>query len=315
MQLLRRSVVCLSSFWSTQLDRRNEACYIILSSHNTGIYDGTLSARGLGLKLITLLTDFGLQDGYSGMMKGVIWGIAPDAQIADLTHSIHPQDILEGALALGRAAPYFPSGTIHLAVVDPGVGTQRRAMAARIGNCFFVGPDNGLCTALLEQAAAKGEPLQAVQLDQPRFWLPEVSNVFHGRDIFAPAAAHLANGVPLSDLGSPLAEVARLHIPQPKPLAGTARRGWQGQVIHIDAFGNLATNFTRQHIFDAHEIRLRIAGQEICGLSHTFGAGQPGDLVALLDSAGQISLCEVNGSAALRLKVASGEPVELYWQV
>ena len=121
------------------------------------------------MTLITLLTDFGLQDGYPGIMKGVIWGIAPDVQIADLTHAIHAQDIMEGALALGRAFPYFPPGTIHVGVVDPGVGTHRRAMAARIGECFFVGPDNGLCTALLDQA--EGE-MQAVELDRPRFWLP-----------------------------------------------------------------------------------------------------------------------------------------------
>ena len=265
------------------------------------------------MKLITLLTDFGLQDGYPGIMKGVIWGIAPDVQIADLTHAIHAQDIMEGALALGRAAPYFPPGTIHLAVVDPGVGTQRRAIAARIGGCFFVGPDNGLCTALLEQNA--GQPLQAVQLDRPRFWLPEVSHSFHGRDIFAPAAAHLANGVALDELGSPLAELVRLIIPQPTPLAAPGRRGWRGQVIHVDAFGNLATNFTRQHVPEDGTGKpcLSIAGQEICGLVHTFGEGQPGDLLAMLDSAGQVSLCEVNGSAARRLKAAAGEPVEIYW--
>ncbi len=265
------------------------------------------------MKLITLLTDFGLQDGYPGIMKGVIWGIAPEAQIADLTHSIPPQDILAGALALGRAAPYFPPGTIHVGVVDPGVGTRRRAMAARLGECYFVGPDNGLCTALLEQA---GGAIQAVQLDQPRFWLPQVSHSFHGRDIFAPAAAHLANGVALEELGSPLAEVVRLIIPQPTPLSEPGRRGWRGQVIHVDAFGNLATNFTRQHVPGAGTGKacLRIAGQEICGLANTFGEGQPGDLIAMLDSAGQVSVCVVNGSAARRLNVAAGEPVEMYWQ-
>jgi hypothetical protein len=262
------------------------------------------------LKLITLLTDFGLQDGYPGIMKGVIWGIAPEVQIADITHAIHAQDIMEGALALGRAAPYFPPGTIHLAVVDPGVGTQRRGIAARIGECFFVGPDNGLCTALLEQSAGE---VQAVQLDRPRFWLPEASHSFHGRDFFAPAAAHLANGVTLDELGSPLAQgVVRLTIPQPQPLGG--RRSWRGQVMHVDAFGNLATNFTRQHVLEAGSPRVRIAGQEICGLANTFGEGQPGDLIAMLDSSGQLSLCEVNGSAARRLNVAAGEPVELYWQ-
>jgi S-adenosylmethionine hydrolase len=265
------------------------------------------------LKLITLLTDFGLQDGYPGIMKGVIWGIAPEAQIADLTHSIPPQDILAGALALGRAAPYFPPGTIHVGVVDPGVGTQRRAMAARIGECFFVGPDNGLCTALLEQAAGA---IQAVQLDHPRFWLPEVSHSFHGRDIFAPVAAHLANGVALDELGSPLAEVERLPIPLPHPLDRQGRQGWRGHVTHVDAFGNLSTNFTRQHVPEAGTGKpcVRIAGQEICGLANTFGEGQPGDLLAMLDSAGQVSVCEVNGSAARRLKVVAGEPVELYWQ-
>jgi S-adenosylmethionine hydrolase len=264
------------------------------------------------VKLITLLTDFGLQDGYPGIMKGVIWGIAPDAQIADLSHSIPPQDILAGALALGRAAPYFPPGTIHVAVVDPGVGTQRRAMAARIGESYFVGPDNGLCTVLLDQAAGA---VQAVQLDRPRFWLPVVSHSFHGRDIFAPAAAHLANGVALDELGSPLAQgVVRLIIPQPTPLAAPGRRGWRGQVIHVDAFGNLATNFTRQHVPEAVVPRVRIAGQEISGLVHTFGEGQPGDLLAMLDSAGQVSVCEVNGSAARRLKAAAGEPVEIFWQ-
>jgi S-adenosylmethionine hydrolase len=267
------------------------------------------------LKLITLLTDFGLQDGYPGIMKGVIWGIAPDVQIADLTHAISPQDILEGALALGRAAPYFPPGTIHLGVVDPGVGTQRRAMAARIGECFFVGPDNGLCTALLDQAA--GRPQEAVQLDNPHFWLPEVSHSFHGRDIFAPVAGHLANGVPLGELGSPLAEVMRLIIPQPQPVTDPERDyawEWRGRVIHVDAFGNLATNFTRQHVSDTGKTCLRIAGEEICGLVNTFGEGQPGDLLAILDSAGQVSVCEVNGSAARRLNVVAGEPVWLFWQ-
>jgi S-adenosyl-L-methionine hydrolase (adenosine-forming) len=264
------------------------------------------------LKLITLLTDFGLQDGYPGIMKGVIWGIAADAQIADLTHSIRAQDILEGALALGRAAPYFPPGTIHLAVVDPGVGTGRRAMAARAGDCFFVGPDNGLCTLLLEQAA--GRPQEAVQLDNPRFWLPVVSHSFHGRDIFAPVAAHLANGVLLKELGSPLADIVRLTIPQPQPLTGPGRQGWWGQVIHVDAFGNLATNFTRQHLLGGIRPCLRLAGKEICGLANTFGEGQPGELLAMLDSSGQVSVCAVNGSASERLNVTTGEPVELFWQ-
>ena len=267
----------------------------------------TLSARGLGLKLITLLTDFGLQDGYPGIMKGVIWGIAPDVQIADLTHLIHAQDILEGALALGRSAPYFPPGTIHVAVVDPGVGTHRRAMAAQIGSSYFVGPDNGLCTALLEQADEKGLPFQAVQLDQPRFWLPEVSSVFHGRDIFAPVAAHLANGIPLADLGTPMANPQRLDLPHPRRAGG----GWVGQVIIVDNFGNLSTNLERKHLEGLGEVRLRVGGREVKGIVNTFGDRPPGELVALFGEVGDLTVSIVNGSAARELHCGIGDPVEL----
>jgi len=263
------------------------------------------------LKLITLLTDFGLQDGYPGIMKGVIWGIAPDVQIADLTHLIHPQNILEGALALGRAAPYFPPGTIHLAVVDPGVGTHRRAIAAQIGGSFFVGPDNGLCTVLLDQAAdgvqPRGQPWQVVQLDQPRFWLREVSNVFHGRDIFAPVAAHLANGVLLTELGTPISDPQRLELPRPRQAGG----GWVGQVIIVDNFGNLSTNLERKHLEGLGEVRVLAGGREVRGIVNTFGDRQPGELVALIGEVGDLTVSIVNGSAAQELHCGIGDPVEL----
>jgi S-adenosylmethionine hydrolase len=267
----------------------------------------TLSARGLNLTIITLLTDFGLQDGYPGIMKGVIWGIAPEVQIADLTHLISPQNILAGALALSRAAPYFTPGTIHLAVVDPGVGTQRRPLAAQIGASFFVGPDNGLCTALLEQAGAKGQPVLAVHLDQPRFWLPEVSNVFHGRDIFAPVAAHLANGVLLTDLGSPISDPPRLDLPRPR----RAGAGWVGQVIIVDNFGNLSTNLERKHLEGLGEVRLRAGGRELHGIVNTFGDRPPGELVALYGEVGDLTISIVNGSAAGELHCGVGDPIEV----
>jgi S-adenosylmethionine hydrolase len=260
------------------------------------------------MTIITLLTDFGLKDGYVGVMKGVIWGIAPQVQIADITHQIHPQNVPEGALALGRVAPYFPAGTIHTAVVDPGVGTQRRPIAARLGEQFFVGPDNGLCTVLVEQARQSEAEVQFIQLDQPQYWLQEISKVFHGRDIFSPAAAHLANGVPLAELGSPLQDPHLLEFPQPQRV----RAGWRGQVILVDNFGNLSTNLTHQHLTGIAPALVRIAGRQIHGLVNTFGDAQPGELVAMFGEADDLTVSIVNGSAAAALSVGAGEPIEVF---
>jgi S-adenosyl-L-methionine hydrolase (adenosine-forming) len=259
------------------------------------------------LKLITLLTDFGLQDGYPGVMKGVIWGIAPDTQIADLTHFIHPQNVLEGALVLGRSASFFPTGTIHIAVVDPGVGTQRRPIAAWLGNFYFVGPDNGLFTVLFEHARQQGEKIQIIHLDRPRYWLSEISNVFHGRDIFAPVAAHLANGIPLVELGTPISDPYLLEIPQPQAIEG----GWRGSVMHIDAFGNLGTNLERRHVPQDAAVQVNLCGDTIQGIVRTFGEGQPGQLIALFDSSARLSVCVVNGSAAQKLQARVGDRVEV----
>ena len=256
---------------------------------------------------ISLLTDFGLKDGYVGVMKGVIWGIAPQAQIADITHLIRPQNVLEGVLALGRAAPYFPAGTVHVAVVDPGVGTARRPIAARLGDHFFVGPDNGLCTMLVDQARRAGGPVAFVHLDQPRYWLPKISNVFHGRDIFSPVAAHLANGVSLEALGSPVDDPHLLHLSIPQRTA----QGWIGQVIVVDNFGNLSTNLAATDLAGIDQIVVRIAGREIHGLVKTFGDRQPGELVAMLDSSDALSICIVNGDAAAQLGVQVGQIVEI----
>lgn len=260
------------------------------------------------MTLITLLTDFGLQDGYPGVMKGVIWGIAPDAQIADLTHDIPPQDVLQGAMALRRLAPYFPPGTVHVGVVDPGVGTPRRPLAARLGEQFFVGPDNGLVSLLLAHAEAQGLPVRCIHLNRAEFWLPQVSHSFHGRDIFAPVAAHLACGVSLERLGEPIDEPVRLEIPEPQRI----ENGWWAQVLHIDRFGNLATNLGREQIGPEPSLRVRIGGREIHGLSQAYGDASPGELVALFDSSGCLSVAVVNGDAARRLQVKTGDPVEVF---
>jgi hypothetical protein len=158
------------------------------------------------VSLIALTTDFGANDYGVGLMHGVIWKIAPAARIIDLCHDIPPQDVGAAQRLLERCAPYFPPGTIHVVVVDPGVGTQRRPLAARVGPYYFVGPDNGVIAPLARLAEARGEVMEAVHLDRPQYWLPRVSMIFHGRDIFAPAAAHMANGVGLEELGERVEE-------------------------------------------------------------------------------------------------------------
>jgi S-adenosylmethionine hydrolase len=259
------------------------------------------------MAIITLLTDFGSKNGFSGVLKGVIWKISPDARITDLTHEISPQNILEGAIALWRAAPYFPSGTIHVAIVDPGVGTSRRSIAARIGDQYFVGPDNGLFTPLVEQAEMTGQPVKFIHLDDPQYWLPVVSNTFHGRDIFSPVAAHLARGIPLEELGSPMDDPVRLTMPQPVKV----KKGWNGQVMLIDHFGNIATNLSRDLTRGKKELVITIAGKTIHGLTNTYGEQQAGDLIALVDSENYIEVATVNGNGAKTLGVAVGDPVEL----
>jgi S-adenosylmethionine hydrolase len=259
------------------------------------------------MRFITFLTDFGLRDGYTGVVKGVIWKIAPDVQIADLSHSISAQNMLEGALALGRAAPYFPDGTIHLAVVDPGVGTARRPIAAQLGSQFFVGPDNGLLTLLLEHARRENTPVEIVHLNQPRYWLPEVSNVFHGRDIFAPVAAHLANGVHLSALGTTIQDAVELSFISPQKLPN----GWRGQIVSIDHFGNAQTNLLPEHLQGMASPRVKIAGVEIKNLVKTYGEAPAGELTVLFGSSGELEIAINQGSAAEHLQIHVGDPLDV----
>lgn len=155
------------------------------------------------MPVITLTTDFGIRNGFVGIMKGVIYGIAPQAKTVEISHTISPQDIREGAYTHSRAASFFPQGTIHIYVVDPGVGTERRPLAARLGENYFVGPDNGLLTPLIEAAEQNKQPVEFFHLDNPTYWLPKISRTFHGRDIFASVGAHLASGVALINLGTP----------------------------------------------------------------------------------------------------------------
>lgn len=265
------------------------------------------------MPVISLMTDFGLKDGNVGVMKGVIWRFAPQAQIADVSHLISPQNIAEAALILFRSAPYFPDFSIHVVVVDPGVGTARRPMAARIGRQYYVGPDNGTITLLLERAEREGQETRFIHLNRPEYWLPEVSYVFHGRDIFAPIAGRLAAGTPLEALGTPFEDPVRLSLPQPERTSS----GWRGQVIHIDHFGNAASNIRVEHLGEMlqhkERITVRVGGAEIRGLVNTFGERAPGELVALLGSTGNLIVSVVNGSAQARLGLQVGDSFEAWY--
>ncbi len=259
------------------------------------------------MTVITLTTDFGTGDYEVGVLKGVIWRIAPHVQIADLSHDITPYDTLEAALLLWRAVPYFPHGTIHVAVVDPGVGTSRRGIAAHLGSQYYVGPDNGLLSLLMSRGELNNEKISIVHLDQSKYWLLDVSNVFHGRDVFAPVAAQLASGTPLRLLGTPITDPVRIEFPRPARIS----RGWHGQVIHIDHFGNLSTNLNSSHLNPTKEVMIKIKGEQITGLVSTFGERNVGTLVALLDSSGLLAISVVNGSAAQALKAAVGDEIEV----
>ena len=250
------------------------------------------------LNWITLTTDFTQRDGYVGVMKGVIAGIAPQARIIDLSHDVPAQDVFAGALLLGRSVPYFPAGTVHVAVIDPGVGTARRGIIARLGEQYFVGPDNGLITFLYQDYLKGDKDIAIHALENPDYRLPDVSHTFHGRDIFAPAAAHLAAGVPLDKFGAEVKDPVLLNLPEPVK----TEDGLQGEIIHIDAFGNLASNIRledlKKHLAHLENIHIILKDVKIEGILPTFGEGAMGDLAVVLDSFGYLSICVVNGSAA-----------------
>jgi hypothetical protein len=256
------------------------------------------------------MTDFGIKDGNVGVMKGVIWNIAPDAQIADLSHLIAAQNIPEAALIFFRSAPYFPKGSIHVVIVDPGVGTARRPMAAHLGDWYYVGPDNGTITLLLERAEREGWLCEFVDLNRPEYWLSKISFVFHGRDIFSPVAAHLANGVPLNQLGAPFDDPVRIVYPQPEKTP----TGFKGVIVHIDHFGNIASNIREEHLGDAlarkETIDTSLCGVLINGMVDTFGEKPEGELIALLGSTGNLIVSVVNGNAAARLNAKAGDTFE-----
>jgi S-adenosylmethionine hydrolase len=235
--------------------------------------------------LITLLTDFGLADTYVGQIKGAILAIAPSATIVDLTHAVPPQDVFAGAFLLWSAVEVFPPGTIHVAVVDPGVGSSRRGVAigSRRGDTF-VGPDNGL---LIPASERLGGLRQAIELNPREYWRDTLSSTFHGRDVFGPVAGHLASGLPLERLGVPIMELTELELPQP--------HGLEGEVIHIDTYGNLITNLPAESVPPRFEVHVN--GRVASGAAY-YAAVQPGELLALVGSAGLLEVSARDASAA-----------------
>jgi S-adenosyl-L-methionine hydrolase (adenosine-forming) len=256
--------------------------------------------------LITLLTDFGTRDAYVASLKGVILSLNAAVQLVDLSHEVGPQDIRAGAFLLAAAAGCFPPGTIHLAVVDPGVGSRRRALAARCRGHYWVGPDNGLFQLIFHRAA----DLAVVALNNPAYFRSPVSATFHGRDIFAPVAAHLSLGVDLDRLGSRITDPVSLAFPVPL----IAPEAIQGEIIYVDRFGNLVSNLR------VAEIRPRLAGPgwrlkagplTLRRQARTYADAAPGEFLALEGSHGYLEIACAQDNAARRLKVGVGLPVAI----
>jgi S-adenosylmethionine hydrolase len=253
---------------------------------------------------VALLSDFGYRDAYVGVMKGVLLARCPGVQVVDLTHGVPAHDVLAGALYLLSAAPYFPVDTLFLAVVDPGVGGERRGVCLRSGGRLFVGPDNGL---LWPAASSCGRP-EAFHLANPRWWLPETSSTFHGRDIFSPVAAALAAGRAPEDLGPAIPDPVRLELPPPFVEEG----GASGEVILADHFGNLVTNLRPADLGhpEAGEVRFEIAGQALPGPSTHYGAAPAGSLVVVLGSFGYYEIAVNEGNAAIALGIGRGARIQ-----
>jgi S-adenosyl-L-methionine hydrolase (adenosine-forming) len=256
--------------------------------------------------VVALLSDFGSRDHYAGTMKGVILGICPEATLVDITHDIVAHDIVEGALQLAATYRYFPAGTVFLAVVDPGVGSARRGIAAEAGDFKFVAPDNGVLTEVLRETP----PRRVVELSERRFARPTVTRTFEGRDRFAPAAAWLAKGTQLTAFGRTLADFQRIDIPVPE-INGTALRG---VVLTIDRFGNLVTNIDRK-TFEGFakqgEFRILAGGTAVGRLVSTYAEISPGEICALFGSSDHLELAANSGSAAGALGLARYAAVEI----
>jgi S-adenosyl-L-methionine hydrolase (adenosine-forming) len=256
--------------------------------------------------VITLITDFGLRDSYVGTMKGVIHSVHRQATIVDLTHEIEPQDLMEGAFVLENSYRFFPIGTVHVVVVDPGVGTRRKPIVVDTPEHIFVGPDNGIFSRIYASST-----YEVREITNRNFLLPQISDTFHGRDVFAPAAAHLSRGVPAMELGPILETPLRSDPPQP----GVWQDQITGEVIHIDSFGNLITNVTRE-VFEmvakGKRLRIVINGKTIDRICRNYQEVEPSRPLALFGSMDLLEIAVHNGRADRRMGVGRGDPIQIF---
>jgi S-adenosylmethionine hydrolase len=301
----------------SQYNDGRDACQQILKRYNTCHIEGWNMTR-----TIALLTDFGTTDTYVGVMKAVMSRICPDAHFIDITHEIARQNVQQGAFTLLRTYRYFPPGTVFLVVVDPGVGTVRKAIAAQVGDYTFVAPDNGVLSYVL----AEYEDARVVELSNPAYQLSPVSSTFHGRDIIAPAAAHLASGISIEQFGSPLPDYVRRDFPQVEISAREIR----GHVLFSDHFGNIITSIgeltwpSADHItlisrahpsnsvtFSAQQAAITVNGHTLSSIRRTYSEVNMGDFLVIADSSGYLEIAVNQGSAAHQLSVEPGAPVIL----
>ena len=264
------------------------------------------------MPVISLLTDFGTDDEYVGLVKAVIYGIAPEAAIVDLCHRIDPHDIGAAALLLANAWPYFPEGSVHLAVVDPGVGSDREILAASVRGHTFVAPDNGLLTRVLDGA----DSARVVRVQNSDYFLAEVSRTFHGRDVFAPVGAHLFRGLALERLGPPADPNRLCRLDLTAPGAG-AEGELVGSVVWVDRFGNLITDIDSAALMRLsptgwkRRLTIEIRGRQLAGVSRSYTQVPPGAMLALIGSRGTLEIAANQGNASTLLDCGRGEPVRV----
>ena len=282
------------------------ACASQFSGAGSAVYLGW--ENSLANPIITLTTDFGTNDHLVGTMKGVILKINPDVTIVDITHNVAPYDLLDGALAIGAAYSYFPAKTIHVVVVDPGVGTERRPLLVSAQSQYFVAPDNGVLSTIYER---EKESLLVRHANVEHYYLQPMSRTFHGRDVFAPVAAWLAKGWQSGSMGDEITDFKRFAMPRPKATNGVAK----GVVLRVDTYGNLVTNFRSEDLPASAQnggpVSLQVGTHAVSRMVDTFASGKNGEAIAYLGSSGFVEIAVNKGNAAKTLGIGRGTPVVL----
>ncbi len=258
-------------------------------------------------RTIVLMTDFGLEDTFVGQMKGVIRSIAPATMIIDLTHAVSPRNIAQGAFLLNKSLPYFPAGSIFVTVIDPGVGTSRRAIAVETAKHIFVSPDNGLLSPILQHE----EIVRCVQISESRFMLPASSSTFHGRDLFSPVAARLAAGIPVAEIGRTIEAEECIRKDPPVCRLSADGKSWEGMVIYADHFGNLVTSIETGTIAEPERWEVECGNMGPMPLSLTYGSVPDGAPLAYRGSSGTVEIGLRNANAASSIGLQPGDIVRL----